>query len=61
MLDILKGAWHDLSATGRAIVLVVLILACAGLLASAMWLGYKLDWIPNLLDKAISWQPINLL
>lgn len=60
MLDILKGAWHDLSATGRAIVLVVLILAVAGLLAMAMWLGYRLDWLPNLLDKALTWQPINL-
>ncbi len=61
MLSILKGAWHDLSATGRAVVLAILILASAGLLAMAMWLGYRLDWIPNLLDKVLTRQPINLL
>ena len=60
MLSILKGAWQDLSAKGRAVVIVVLILAVAGLLAMAMWLGYRLDWLPNLLDKALTWQPINL-
>ena len=60
MLDILKGAWQDLSAPGRATVIVVLILAVAGLLAMAMWLGYRLDWLPNLLDKALTWQPISL-
>jgi len=60
MLSILKGAWHDLSASGRMVVLVVLILAVAGLLGVAMWLGYRLDWIPNLLDKALTWQPIDL-
>ena len=38
MLSILKGAWQDLSAPGRATVIVVLILAVAGLLAMAMWL-----------------------
>lgn len=53
MWQILTAAWHDLSAKGRAAVLVVLILAVAGLLVVAMWLGYRLDWIPDLLGKAI--------
>ena len=53
MWEILKGAWRDLSAKGRAVVLVVLILASAGLLALAMWLGYNLDWLPNLLGQAV--------
>lgn len=54
MWPIITTAWHDLSKTGRAAVLIVLILAVAGLLAAAMWLGYRLDWLPTLLDKAIS-------
>ena len=61
MLSILKGAWHDLSAPGRAAIIIVLILAVTGLLAMAMWLGYRLDWIPSLLEKAVTWQPISLL
>lgn len=61
MLTILKAAWRDLSAPGRATVIVVLICAVAGLLAMAMWLGYNLDWFPGLLDKALTWQPIKLL
>jgi hypothetical protein len=54
MWTIITTAWHDLSKTGRAAVLIVLILAITGLLAVAMWLGYRLDWIPSLLDKAIT-------
>jgi hypothetical protein len=50
MWQILKGAWHDLSKTGRAVVLCVLGLAIAGLLALAMWLGYDLSWIPGVLS-----------
>lgn len=53
MWAILTAAWRDLSATGKAAVLVVLILAGAGLLGMAMWLGYNLDWFPSLLGKAI--------
>lgn len=53
MWTILTAAWRDLSATGRATVLVVLILAGAGLLGLAMWLGYNLDWFPGLLGKAV--------
>ena len=53
MWQILVAAWKDLSAGGRAAVLVVLVLACAGVLALAMWLGYNLDWIPGLLNKAV--------
>lgn len=45
--------WADLSGAGRAAVLVVLILAVAGLLAMAMWLGYNLDWLPGLLGSAV--------
>ena len=45
--------WADLSAKGRAVVLVVLILAVAGLLAAAMFLGYRMDWIPPLLGGAV--------
>lgn len=50
----LTAAWHDLSATGRAVVLAILILAGAGLLALAMWLGYNLDWLPGLLGQAVA-------
>lgn len=53
MWAILTAAWHDLSATGRAVILVILILAVAGLLALAMWLGYNLDWLPGLLGQAV--------
>ena len=53
MWTILKAAWSDLSASGRAAVLVVLILAAAGLLGVAMWLGYNLDWLPGLLGQAV--------
>lgn len=53
MWAILKAAWTDLGATGRAVVLVVLVLAVAGLLALAMWLGYDLGWLPGLLGKAV--------
>ncbi len=60
MWAIFTATWHDLSATGRTVILAILILASAGLLAMAMWLGYRLDWIPNLLDKALTWQPIDL-
>jgi len=48
MLQILREAWAGLSMTGRAVVLVVLLLAGAGLLALAMWLRYDLSWLPGL-------------
>lgn len=54
MWSIISQAWRDLSASGRAVVLVMLILAATGLLAMAMWLGYRLDWLPNLLEAAIT-------
>lgn len=53
MWAILKAAWADLNATGRAVVLVVLVLAGAGLLALAMWLRYDLTWLPGLLGQAV--------
>ena len=53
MWTILKAAWHDLSATGRMAVIIVLVLAVAGLLALAMWLGYDLSWLPGLLSQAV--------
>ena len=46
MLAILGDAWRELSATGKAVVLVVMVLAGAGLLALAMWLRYDLGWFP---------------
>lgn len=51
MLQILREAWAGLSAPGRAAVLLVLILAVAGLLALAMWLRYDLSWLPGLLSN----------
>ncbi len=57
MWTIITAAWHDLSAPGRAAVLGILILAVAGLLALAMWLGYRLDWLPPLLEKALTLAP----
>lgn len=53
MWTILKSGWHDLSTTGRATVIVVLVLAGAGLLAMAMWLRYDLSWLPGLLGQAV--------
>ena len=53
-MSTLKSAWADLNATGRMVVLVVLILAAAGLLGVAMWLGYNLDWFPNLLGETLT-------
>lgn len=53
MWGVMVGAWHDLSSSGRAVVLVVLILAIAGLLAMAMWLGYRMDWLPPLLGQMV--------
>lgn len=53
MWKILKAAWHDLSAPGRATVIIVLVLAVAGLLGLAMWLGYDLSWLPGLLGQAV--------
>ena len=50
MWQILIAAWKDLPATGKTVVSVVLLLAVAGLLALAMWLGYNLDWLPGLLS-----------
>lgn len=49
MWQVIKAAWHDLSKTGRAVIVCVLALAVAGLLALAMWLGYDLSWLPRLL------------
>lgn len=49
----LRETWGTLSAKGRAVVLVVLILAATGLLAMAMWLGYRLDWVPGLLGQMV--------
>ncbi len=51
MWQTIRAAWHDLSKTGRAIVVCVLGLAVAGLLAMAMWLGYDLSWLPGLLSQ----------
>lgn len=53
MWAVIRAAWHDLNAGGRAAVLIVLVLAAAGLLGVAMWLGYNLDWLPNLLGQAV--------
>jgi hypothetical protein len=53
MLAILKDAWSGLSMTGRAVVIVVLALAAAGLIALAMWLRYDMSWLPALLGKAV--------
>ena len=50
MLAILIAAWRDLPARGKTVVAVVLLLAVAGLLALAMWLGYNLDCLPGLLS-----------
>ena len=50
MWQILREAWSGLSATGRAVVAVVLGLAVAGLIALAMWLRYDLTWLPRLLS-----------
>lgn len=47
MLQIMREGWTGLSMTGRAVVLVVLLLAVAGLLALAMWLRYDLSWLPG--------------
>ena len=49
MWQTIVAAWHDLSKTGRAVVVCVLGLAICGLLALAMWLGYDLSWLPGLL------------
>lgn len=54
MWAILVAAWRDLSATGRAAVVMTLILAVAGCLALAMWLGYRLDWVPDLLSRLLT-------
>lgn len=54
MLTAFSEMWAGLSASGKTVVLVVLILAITGLLAMAMWLGYRLDWLPDLLGQAVS-------
>lgn len=46
MLQAFREMWTGLSAMGKAAVLIVLILAFAGLLALAMWLRYDLAWFP---------------
>ncbi len=50
MWQILIAAWSDLGPTGKMVVAVVILLAGAGLLGLAMWLGYNLDWLPGLLS-----------
>lgn len=51
MQEVYRVLWRDLSKKGRAVVLVVLMLAVAGLLAMAMWLKYDLSWVPGLLGQ----------
>lgn len=51
MRQTFKAMWHDLDKRGRAVVLVVLLLAAAGLLAMAMWMKYDLSWVPGLLGQ----------
>lgn len=51
MQEVYGALWRDLSKKGRAVVLVVLLLAVAGLLAMAMWLRYDLSWVPGLLGQ----------
>lgn len=48
-----KELWAGLSAKGRAVVIVVLVLAGAGLLALAMWLGYRMDWLPPIFGQLV--------
>lgn len=50
MWSILAAAWKDVGPTGKMVVAVVILLAGAGLLGLAMWLGYNLDWLPGLLS-----------
>ncbi len=50
MRAILIAAWRDLPASGKTVVAVVILLAVAGLLALAMWLGYNLDWLPGIVS-----------
>lgn len=50
MWQILIAAWKDLGGTGKMVVAVVILLASAALIGMAMWLGYNLDWLPNLLQ-----------
>lgn len=50
ILAVLGRMWVDLPATGKTVVVIVGILALTGLLASAMFLGYRLDWIPTFLS-----------
>lgn len=50
MWTILIAAWRDLSATGKTVVAVVILLALAGLLGLAMWLRYDLSWLPGVVS-----------
>ena len=50
MREILTAAWRDLPASGKTVVAVVILLAVAGLLGLAMWLGYNLDWLPGIVS-----------
>lgn len=53
MWAILVAAWKDLGPTGKMVVAVVVLLAGAGLLGLAMWLGYNLDWLPGVLGMGL--------
>ena len=49
MWQALKDGWHDLSQTGRTIVVTVFMVAAAVLLWFAMYWRYDLTWFPRLL------------
>lgn len=51
MIQAFKEFFASLSGTGKTTVAVVLILAISGLLALAMWLGYRMDWLPPFLTQ----------
>lgn len=49
MWQAIKDGWHDLSPTGRTIIVTVFIVAAAVLLWFAMFWRYDLTWLPKLL------------
>ena len=53
MLTAFREMWAELGASGKTVVLVVLILAITGLLVMAMWLGYQLDWLPGIIGQVV--------